>query len=123
MTDLSLATRPDTDAGPAPAGVPSRGRDVFVPANTRRPGAIAGLRRRLHWPLGIYTTPLAVLVLWQILSDTGVLAQTYAPSPTSIVRTAADAMIPTPGQVAGGCGASLSWVLRSKSLASWRSCN
>ena len=88
MTDLSLATRPDADAGPAPAAVPSRGRDVFVPANTRRPGAIAGLRRRLHWPLGVYTTPVTILVVWEILGLAGVIPPLYAPAPTDIAATA-----------------------------------
>ena len=88
MTDLSLATRPDADAGPAPAAVPSRGRDVFVPDNTRRPGAIAGLRRRLHWPLGVYTTPVTILVVWEILGLAGVIPPLYAPAPTDIAATA-----------------------------------
>ncbi|BBZ28145.1 sulfonate ABC transporter permease [Mycolicibacterium madagascariense] len=90
MTDLSLATRPDADAGPAPAGVPSRGRDVFVPADIRRPGAIAALRRRLHWPLGVYTTPVAILVVWEILGLAGVIPPLYAPAPTDIAATAVE---------------------------------
>ena len=65
-------------------------REVFVPRDTGGRSLLGTLRRRLRWPLGIYTTPVAVLILWQILSDAGVLAQTYAPSPTSIVRSAAD---------------------------------
>lgn len=65
-------------------------REVFLPADTRSPTLLGTLRRRLRWPLGIYTTPLAVLLLWQLLSDIGTLSQTYAPSPTSIVRTGYD---------------------------------
>jgi sulfonate transport system permease protein len=63
-------------------------REVFVPRDARRETVFGTVRRRLRWPLGIYTTPVAVLILWQILSDAGVLAQTYAPSPTAIVRSA-----------------------------------
>jgi sulfonate transport system permease protein len=63
-------------------------REVFLPRDDRRRTLFGTLRRRLRWPLGIYTTPVAVLIVWQILSDAGLLAQTYAPSPTSIVRSA-----------------------------------
>jgi sulfonate transport system permease protein len=65
-------------------------REVFLPRDAGRRTRLGRLRRRLRWPLGIYTTPLAVLVLWQVLSDLGVLGRTYAPSPTSIVRSAVD---------------------------------
>ena len=65
-------------------------REVFVPSDAGRRTRLGGLRSRLRWPLGIYTTPVAVLVLWQILSDVGLLGDTYAPSPASIVRSAAD---------------------------------
>jgi len=62
-------------------------RETFVAAHADR-SRFAGLRSRLSWPLGIYTTPLAVLLAWQVLADIGVLAPTYAPAPTSILRTA-----------------------------------
>jgi sulfonate transport system permease protein len=65
-------------------------REVFVPRDARGASVLGSLRRRLRWPLGIYTTPVAVLVLWQVLSNAGVLAQTYAPAPTTIVRSAID---------------------------------
>lgn len=65
-------------------------REVFVPRDARGASVFGSLRRRLRWPLGIYTTPVAVLVLWQVLSNAGVLAQTYAPAPTTIVRSAID---------------------------------
>lgn len=62
-------------------------RETFVAthAESRR---FKQLRRRLSWPLGIYTTPVAILVSWQVLADTGVLKPTYAPAPTAIFRTA-----------------------------------
>ena len=65
-------------------------REVFVPRDARGASMLGGLRRRLRWPLGIYTTPVAALVLWQVLSNAGVLAQTYAPAPTTIVRSTID---------------------------------
>ena len=67
---------------------PSHRREVFVARDTRDAGPLATLRRRLSWPLGIYTTPVAILVLWEILAETGVVGPTYAPAPTSIARTA-----------------------------------
>ena len=88
MTDVVRITAPSFETGAEARGNPRR--EVFLPDSARRSTPLGRILRRLRWPLGIYTTPLAVLVLWQILSDAGVLTQTYAPSPTSIVRTAAD---------------------------------
>ncbi len=78
-------------AGPdAPAAAsPSPAREVFLPVQ-RHPSAIGRLRTRLRWPLGIYTTPVVVLILWQVLSTAGVLGATYAPSPIAIVHKAVD---------------------------------
>jgi sulfonate transport system permease protein len=97
MTDVVRITAPTFESGASDTSAilnteaqGARRREVFLPDSARRTTPLGRIARRLRWPLGIYTTPLAVLVLWQILSDTGVLAQTYAPSPTSIVRTAAD---------------------------------
>jgi sulfonate transport system permease protein len=62
---------------------------VFLPRDSRRT-PLGALRERLRWPLGIYTTPVVVLVLWEVLARAGVLSATYAPAPTAIVRAAAD---------------------------------
>jgi len=93
MTDVHLAA-PALATAPA-AGTESpeeaaRPREVFLPRDAHRPSRLGTLRRRLRWPLGIYTTPVAVLVLWEVLSTAGVLSPAYAPAPTSIVRSAAD---------------------------------
>jgi sulfonate transport system permease protein len=61
-----------------------------VPATARLSGTPARLRRRLSWPLGIYTTPIAILIIWEVLAETNVIKQTYAPAPTTIARTAVD---------------------------------
>lgn len=60
-------------------------REVFVAngSRTRR-------RSRIGWPLGIYTTPVLILALWEILADTGVLGAAYAPAPSAIARSAVD---------------------------------
>jgi len=74
----------------AAAERPTRPRDVFLPTGSRSTSRLAKLRKRLSWPLGIYTTPLAILVLWEILAETKILKPTYAPAPTSIAHTAVD---------------------------------
>jgi sulfonate transport system permease protein len=61
-----------------------------VAVGARGDGALVRWRKRLSWPLGIYTTPVAILVIWEILAEAGVLGPTYAPAPTAIARTAAN---------------------------------
>jgi sulfonate transport system permease protein len=88
MTNVIVATKPAAPSGvltEAPAT--SRPRDVFLPGSVRRQTVLGTLRRRLRWPLGIYTTPVVVLVVWEILARAGLLKPTYAPAPTDIVST------------------------------------
>jgi sulfonate transport system permease protein len=88
MTDVSVATKPVRPPEiPAATLAPSASRDVFVPGNIRRQSLFGTLRRRLRWPLGIYTTPVFVLVVWEILAQAGALEPTYAPAPTDIFGT------------------------------------
>jgi sulfonate transport system permease protein len=90
MTEISPAAavaevpRPPTSALPAARGR----REVFVAAGARRDSVLAEWRTRLSWPLGIYTTPVAILIVWEVLAEAGVLGPTYAPAPTAIARTA-----------------------------------
>jgi sulfonate transport system permease protein len=72
---------------PRAAGSGAAGRQVFTPRD-RSAGRLTGLRRRLSWPLGIYTTPVAVLGIWELLAEAGILGPGYAPAPTAIARTA-----------------------------------
>jgi sulfonate transport system permease protein len=75
-------------APPAPASTPlSRPRDVFLPGGSRRQSRVGALRRRLRWPLGIYTTPVALLIVWEMLAQAGILKPTYAPAPSDILAT------------------------------------
>jgi sulfonate transport system permease protein len=67
-----------------------RAREVFVARDARRVSAFTKWRKRLSWPLGIYTTPVAILLLWEFLADVHVLGPTVAPAPSVIVRAAAD---------------------------------
>jgi sulfonate transport system permease protein len=80
---LAEAPRPAMSAPPA-----ARAREVFVAAGARRDSVLARWRRRLSWPLGIYTTPAAILIIWEVLAEAGVLGPAYAPAPTAIARTA-----------------------------------
>jgi len=89
----------ETSAAPAVAEVPglatdavtaTGAREVFVAAGARRDSVLARGRKRLSWPLGIYTTPVAILIIWEVLAEAGVLSPTYAPAPTAIARTAVD---------------------------------
>ena len=85
MTQLADAPpRPLERTQPAPG----RQREVFLPRENPRSGPIPALLRRLRWPLGIYTTPVAILIVWEVLAETGAVGPTYAPAPSSIARTA-----------------------------------
>jgi sulfonate transport system permease protein len=54
------------------------------PAPPRLPLAV----RRLRSPLGIYTTPLVLLAVWQVASSLGALSETLAASPVEVARAA-----------------------------------
>jgi sulfonate transport system permease protein len=83
-----------TGFAPARARTPSRAtaspRERATETFTA-PAAHEGSRlRRLSWPLGIYTTPVAILVLWQVTSELGWLPEKIAPAPTAIVQAGVD---------------------------------
>jgi sulfonate transport system permease protein len=84
MSTTVLATTATTHVEPDRA---ARGaREVFVPTSGRATGLLGAVRHRLRWPLGIYTTPVLIAVVWQVLSQAGLLSEKYAPAPTAIVR-------------------------------------
>lgn len=61
--------------------------DVFTPASSEA----SSLRRwvgRFNWPLGIYTVPLLLLVLWQVASSLGLLSEKVAAAPTAVFAEA-----------------------------------
>jgi sulfonate transport system permease protein len=41
---------------------------------------------RLRWPLGIYTTPVVLFLLWEVVSRLGWLPENIAPAPTTILH-------------------------------------
>jgi sulfonate transport system permease protein len=67
-----------------------RATETFTAPAGREGSALTRLRRRLSWPLGIYTTPVAILVLWQVTSELGWLPEKIAPAPTAIVQAGVD---------------------------------
>jgi sulfonate transport system permease protein len=87
MTDVAPVTAV-ADMPSLATDAPSQDRDVFVAASARRVSPFARWRKRLSWPLGIYTTPVAILIVWQILADAGWLSPTAAPAPSAIAKTA-----------------------------------
>ncbi|MCW2628343.1 ABC transporter permease [Mycobacterium sp.] len=88
MSDIALAAKAAAlPFVPVTATPTPRPRDVFLPGDSRRQSLIGTFRRRLRWPLGIYTTPLVILVVWEILALAGTLKPAYAPAPTDILGT------------------------------------
>jgi sulfonate transport system permease protein len=89
MTEVRILA-PALTKGPGAETPSAREREVFLPRDARRRTPLSTLRERLRWPLGIYTTPVAILVAWEIAARAGAVSKTYAPAPTSIVKSAAD---------------------------------
>lgn len=87
-----------TGFAPARARTPTRSAaaprerttETFTAAAGRDGSRLTRLRRRSSWPLGIYTTPVALLVLWQVTSELGWLPEKIAPAPTAIVQAGVD---------------------------------
>lgn len=87
MTSTLPAT---VDVAPHPPTVTADGPDrtaydVITPAS-KRPSRW----RRIvsFWPLGIYTTPLLILLVWQLTSALGLLPPAIAPAPTAVLAEA-----------------------------------
>jgi sulfonate transport system permease protein len=59
------------------------GVEVFTPREATRRIRLKGLR--LRSPLGIYTSPLILLIAWEVLCSTGALSPTLAASPSQVV--------------------------------------
>lgn len=87
MSIVSATTTAPAAAELHPAAlIPARRREVFVARDGGHRTRLGALRRVLHWPLGIYTTPALILVAWEILARAGVLAPAFAPAPSDIVH-------------------------------------
>lgn len=78
------------EAGPRTARpVRAIGRERFVPV-AAHPSAVRRAITRLRWPLGTYTTPVALVLLWEVVSRLGWLADSVAPAPTTILAAGWD---------------------------------
>ena len=65
------------------ATIADYGFEVFAPRQAARRGLLKG--RRLRSPLGIYTSPLLLLVAWEVLCSTGAVSPTLAASPSQVL--------------------------------------
>jgi sulfonate transport system permease protein len=74
-------------ATPPIEALPAQRREVFVAADARVKSRLTKFVEHARWPLGIYTVPVAILIVWEILAQVGVLSPTSAPAPTAIVDT------------------------------------
>src|ERR1700758_5634377 len=65
------------------ATIADYGFEVFAPRQAARRGLLKG--RRLRSPLGIYTSPLLLLVAWEVLCSTGAVSPTLAARPSQVL--------------------------------------
>ncbi|WP_241961977.1 ABC transporter permease [Rhodococcus opacus] len=49
-----------------------------------------GAGHRWRWPLGLYTTPVLLIVLWQLLSMAGAMPTQFAPAPHEVLNAGWD---------------------------------
>ncbi|MFZ0667433.1 MAG: ABC transporter permease [Acidimicrobiales bacterium] len=86
MTSVISAPAPAVGV-PSIEALPAQQREVFVAVDAHEKSRPAKFLEHFRWPLGIYTVPVAILILWEILAQTGVLSATSAPAPSAIVDT------------------------------------
>lgn len=85
--------------------------EVFRPP-ARHPSRIRRLVAKASWPLGIYTTPVVLVFLWEVVSRLGWLPENVAPAPTTILAAGWDLyqrgeLIPSIAVSLGRAGAGL----------------
>ena len=68
------------------ATIAEPGFEVFAPTHTARRSRLKV--RNLRSPFGIYTSPLILLVIWEVLGSVGALSSTTAASPSQVVSAA-----------------------------------
>jgi sulfonate transport system permease protein len=77
----------------AEAGTVSAGRAIpkerFRPLRQHSSWTLRAVNR-LRWPLGTYTTPVALVLLWEVVSRLGLLPDRVAPAPTTILAAGWD---------------------------------
>jgi sulfonate transport system permease protein len=70
---------------PAAAGERAIATERFVPPAPHR-SRTRRVLNRLRWPLGIYTTPVVLFVLWEVVSRLGWLPENIAPAPSAVLH-------------------------------------
>ena len=84
VTALPAAGRTQRPGAPGPGAIPAAtALEVFAPA-ARRSGWPGRVLAHVRSPLGIYTVPLLIVVLWQIASRQGWIGPAFAASPAQI---------------------------------------
>ncbi len=83
MSLLLENTAPGSLAGNALPRPIERERFVAPAPSTSRARRVAELFR---WPLGIYTTPVLLVILWEVASRLGWLPENIAPAPSTVLH-------------------------------------
>jgi sulfonate transport system permease protein len=78
----------DAPAPPTPVARPFLTERFEPPA--AHPSRLRRLFDRARWPLGIYTTPAVLFLLWEVVSRLGWLPENIAPAPTTILSAGYD---------------------------------
>jgi len=73
------------EAPPLEATAPAIETDLFRPRSAH-PSRVRRAVDRLRWPLGIYTTPVVLFALWEVVSRLGWLPENIAPAPSTILQ-------------------------------------
>jgi sulfonate transport system permease protein len=73
------------ESRPQPAHIKAIETERFVPPAVHR-SRTRRVLERLRWPLGIYTTPVTLFALWELVSRLGWLPENIAPAPTTILH-------------------------------------
>ena len=84
-TDALTFTESPVSRRPWANGASDGNAETFA---ARASGGQAGALRRLRSPLGIYTTPLVLLIAWQTASWLGLLSERLAASPIQVGKAA-----------------------------------
>ena len=81
-TDIAIGQSPSVAAGIRQTATATADSETFQAPDPRR------RRRRLRSPSGVATTPLVLLVLWQVASWRGWLSPTVSASPIEVAKAA-----------------------------------
>jgi len=78
------------DSAPVAPSVPRPIRSQRFQPPVAPPSRLRRGLARASWPLGIYTTPVSLFLLWEVVSRLGWLPENIAPAPTTILAAGYD---------------------------------